>query len=402
MENDRWEETNFRETGALCEDTIVEFDQQLSPKDFVVRMVNQTNTWQANWQTLNDVPSSSSNAALQGCAVRIPIRGAMQPDGGAILYNGPVHCIYFYAAASKPLRILGAYLQESASDDAYGMDISGPGIELYSVDTGRPDVTISAGYLSRFTNSTPINIQKEKSYFITFLVADDPGNSDARTWDDRHTPQLVNSYILPASEVPTLADCTTSWSMRTNVLSDTRIFAVEHIHILAASNGVFTSQIFDTHMDAPPYTEMTWNSIKPSGTALKMKVRTGNNSDLSDAPSWSNITAMTSSGSINPGNKRYIQFQACLYSGTAGYYVPTLQDVAIRWTGANTVADIGGTVTKGPEYGVFDVYVDGKPLTKGLTIDLTIYEDVIGFSGKGSNRMTSTMSAEIEPRNTGK
>ena len=82
--------------------------------------------------------------------------------------------------------------------------------------------------------------------------------------------------------------------------------------------------------------------------------------------------------------------------------MPTLKDVAIRWTGANTVADIGGTVTKGPEYGIFDVYVDDRPLTKGLTVDLTIYEDVIGFGGDGSNRMTSTMSTEIEPRNTGK
>ena len=402
MANDCWEETNFRDTGAICEDTIVEFDQTISPKDFVVKMPNQTNTWQANWQTLNDVVTSSSNSALQGCAVRIPIRGGMQPDGGAIYYNGPMHCIYFYSAYSKPLKIMGAYMHESADDAAYGMDIQGSGIELYSVDTGRPDVTISAGSYTRFTNSTELTIQKEKSYFITFLVADDPGNSDARVWDDKHSPPLINSYILPASESPTLADCTTSWSLRTNVLSDTRLFAIEHIHTLAPSNGVFTSQIFDTHMDTPPYTEMTWDAIKPSGTAVKMKVRTGANADLSDASSWSNIAAMTSGGSINPGDKRYVQFQACLYSGTAGYYVPTLKDVAIRWTGPNKVVDIGGTITKGPEYGVFDVYVDDKPLTKGLTVDLTIYEDVIGFGGKGSNRLTSTMSAEIEPRNTGK
>jgi hypothetical protein len=45
--------------------------------------------------------------------------------------------------------------------------------------------------------------------------------------------------------------------------------------------------------------------------------------------------------------------------------------------------------------------VDGNPLAKGVTIDLIIYQDVMAFGGK-TNRLTSSMVAEVEPRNTGK
>ena len=399
MANDCWEETNFRDTGAMCSNTMVVFDMALSPKDFVVKMPGQTNTWQANLQTLNETDITTVGSNLQGCAVRIPIRGGMQPDGGAILFSGPVYYICLRASSYRALKIMGAYLQESADSSSYGMDVTGPIIAL--VPSSSFPYTIPAYANAIFTCDPPITIQKEKTYFITFLVADESGNTEAMSWEDKHNPQLVNSYIIPATSTPTLADCTANWSSRSDVMTDTHLFTVHHIQTLAASNGTFTSQIFDTHMDAPPFTEMTWDDIKPSGTAVKMKVRASDNPDMSGASSWSSIAEMTSGGAINPGNKRYVQFQACLYS-YLGYYIPTLKDVSIRWTGANMVADIGGAVTKGPEYGVFDVYVDDKPLTKGLTIDLTIYEDVIGFSGKGSNRMTSTMSAEIEPRNTGK
>jgi len=45
--------------------------------------------------------------------------------------------------------------------------------------------------------------------------------------------------------------------------------------------------------------------------------------------------------------------------------------------------------------------VDGRTLVKGLRVDLTIYEDVQGWA-KGGKRLTSSLMAEIEPRNTGK
>jgi len=45
--------------------------------------------------------------------------------------------------------------------------------------------------------------------------------------------------------------------------------------------------------------------------------------------------------------------------------------------------------------------VDGNPLVKGCSMDLTIYQDISALNG-GTRRMTSTVSMEMYPRNTGK
>jgi hypothetical protein len=135
---------------------------------------------------------------------------------------------------------------------------------------------------------------------------------------------------------------------------------------------------------------------------IKLKVRTGENESLLDAPAWSNVTAfLTSPATITCGNKRYVQFQAILDPDYFGSNSPKLKDVTIKWTGATKVVDVSATMTKGPNYGICEVTVDGIPLTKGLRVDLEIYEDILGW-GSTPKRLTSSMTTEIEPRNTGK
>jgi hypothetical protein len=65
------------------------------------------------------------------------------------------------------------------------------------------------------------------------------------------------------------------------------------------------------------------------------------------------------------------------------------------------MVDVSAMVTRGPEYGEFEVLLDGTNLYKGVRIDLSIFKDVTGFGGKQS-RMTSSMMAEVEPRNSEK
>ena len=77
----------------------------------------------------------------------------------------------------------------------------------------------------------------------------------------------------------------------------------------------------------------------------------------------------------------------------------------MTWNGETRVADIGGTITQSPSNGIFEILLDGSNIIKrGVTIDLTIFEWVRGFSPAAgtSNLLTSTVSAEVEPRNTGK
>ena len=63
--------------------------------------------------------------------------------------------------------------------------------------------------------------------------------------------------------------------------------------------------------------------------------------------------------------------------------------------------DIGGTFTKGPDYGVFKVSVDGREIKTGVVIDLEIFEQARGY--RGANRtIRSSLTSEVTPLNTGR
>lgn len=391
LPNDRWEESNFGGTGSLRENVEVRFDETLTPKDFVLR-VPTGGYWQATVQTRN-ITNFTGDEALRGYAVRVLVKGTSLPDGGALEGDGPLHCLWFRAGAKK-ITITDVYIAESLDATNYCWDTTGAAVQLIApgfINGGYAQATMPAG--------SSFYIDRKKSYLVSFLVADVPSASGSAFWDDAQN--LTNSWLIPGGTVANLTDPT--WSDVPSVEIRTSLYTLERLHILAPPQGTFASQIVDTQLTAPQYTEVAWNAIKPAGTDVGLKIRTGDNGDMSDALAWSNITAITSPGAIAPGNRRYVQFQAILNATNSGAtaVVPSLKDVTIKWTGEQRVTDVGGTFTKGPGYGIFDLTVDGKPLVKGLTVDLTIFEDVFRFGG-GSNRLTSSLTAEVEPRNTGK
>lgn len=412
MENDRWEETNFRGTASVCDNTIVVFDDALTPKDFVARLQPPNTTWLASEQTLDQASGSTTGQLLKGAAVRVLVRGGSQPDGGAILNNGPFNFALFYAASHARLNIIGAYIAEAADPFNYTPDIvPGTGRQLFFGNPPSPEMNIPEGSfgMGQLATGQSLEIQKEKSYVVSFMVTPgESGYTDARSWRELHTGDATNPappgcFVIPGSAAPPLTVLTdATWSGRPDLETRDRLYALERVYVLAPSNGTFTSQIADTQLSAPVYQDIAWNSVRPSGTTLGLKVRTGNQEDLSDAASFSNLTAMTSGGSINPGNKRYAQFQAVMTPGYGGWYVPSLKNVTIRWTGENRLADIGGAMTIGPDYGIWELKIDDKPLTKGVTVNLTIYKDLLSIGGGSSNRLTSASVIEVEPRNTGK
>ena len=99
--------------------------------------------------------------------------------------------------------------------------------------------------------------------------------------------------------------------------------------------------------------------------------------------------------------ERYLQYRFTLESSAYGQETPTLRDVAIDWEGAARVVDIGGTFTKGPDYGQFQLTVDGRRLRTAVLVDLELYRDERGFRMTGHETMTSRSTIEIMPRNTG-
>jgi len=88
MENDRWEETNFRATGETHEDTTVSFDQSGSPYDFVTHLRGLVTNWYARQQTGDTNSATASDDLLRDCAVRVLLRGEEMINGNWIECNG--------------------------------------------------------------------------------------------------------------------------------------------------------------------------------------------------------------------------------------------------------------------------------------------------------------------------
>ena len=400
MENDRWEETNFRETGAATDNTTVTFDTSLSPKDFVVQLEGPGYTWLATDQTGATTTGGTSGDALRGSAVRVLLRGSEMNNGNILKLNGSMSYVCFMASTGGPLRISNAYIGEAADSQNFTANSLSNGVPLL-FNGSSTSYTIPAGStVWAWCSGSPFQIDKDKSYLVSFLVTSSAGNCDAAYWIESMT-NTPGSYLLPASLTPDdtmtrAANWSALGAVQTNLL-----YGVYGMYTTCPTNGTYTSPIVDTHQTAPVYSDINWNATLPSGSYLGLRVRSGNQTDLSDAPAWTNITVLTSPSAISPGSGRYIQFQAQLRPDSSTWNSPLLKNATIRWGGVQRIVDIGGTFSKGPNHGIWELTVDGNPLVKGVNMDMTIYKDLPVFGGS-TRRMTSTVSMEIYPRNTGK
>lgn len=401
MENDRWEETNFKGAGALCDNTMIEFDEALTPNDFIVRLPGPDYAWKAETQTMDVFGGgSSSGDTLRNCAVRVLLRGSTMMCGNGITLDGSVSYVCFWAASNLALRISAAYIAECSDMNNYNVDAAPTNSAQLFFDGSSAGCDISPGGYAWARTSSNYQIDREKSYLVSFLVDNVANHSDAHYWTELHSG-APGCWILPASLNPTAAmTAEANWSFyayyQTNLL-----FGLYGLYTTCPTNGTFTSQIVDTQQSAPSYSDVSWSATVPSGASVAMRVRSGNQSDLSDAAAWTNITALASPGSISPGSGRYVQFQAQLRPDSSTWNTPKLKNVTIRWTGVAGAANVGGTFSQGPDHGIFELTVDGNPVLKGCNMDLTIYKDM-PVPGGGTRRQTSTVSTEVYPRNTGK
>lgn len=402
MENDRWEETNFRGTGSVFSNTTVNFDEALTPSDYVVALEGAGFNWWAYEQTgdTNGLPCGTDE--FRGTAIRVLLRGEEMLSGNWILHDAARCWIAFRSGStsSEDLKVMAAYIAECAATDVPSMDaVAGTAIQLTDM-SGNTVFNVPGGSYV-WTDQTPFPIEREKSYLVTFLVDNATAKGNPWKWREITDPSVPGAYVIPATNVPSAADCAAAvWSTRPDVVQTNCVLGVYTMYTTYPSNGLFTSQVFDTHLDAPSYSRVDWDETMPSGAYLDMKVRSGSSNDLSDAASWESIAAMTSPGSINPGNHRYVQFRAELRSGTGYMSTPKLEDVTIEWGGEDKMVDIAGTFTKGPDYGIFELSVDGQRVLTGVSVYLEIFEDVRGY--KGTRRVTSSLTSEVTPRNTGR
>ncbi|MCX6995922.1 MAG: prepilin-type N-terminal cleavage/methylation domain-containing protein [Kiritimatiellaeota bacterium] len=411
LDNDRWEETNFRSGGALTTNTTVTFDTSLSPYDFVARLEGPGTTWQVTDQTLDLVSQTCGQGTLAGCAVRVLVRGKDMLNGGCLKLDGvTTNGVYFKAGARlfDQLHITAAYIAECSDPTNYSAT---------AVNTGTPllfngavaDPTPGIYYLGTHNAAGAFVVDKNKSYLVSFLVCDNVNHDNAAYWVENNAA-TPGCWILPAALNPD-ANMTRAAAW-TNAVQTNLVFALSSISTSCPTNGSFTSQVVDTHQSAPSYQTISWHSSVPSTNfSLGLRVRSGSDPDAITNAAWSAIITASADGSsaISPGSGRYIQFHAqyTFLPPVSGSNLalrmdsPKRKDVCITWPGAAEVVDLGGLFSKGPDHGVFELTVDGNPLIKGCSMDMTIYKDV-SVPGGGTRRMTSTVTTELYPRNTGK
>lgn len=393
MENDRWEETNFRGVGSICARTKVCWDETASPKNFVLKLEGYGYAWLAANQTQSPNNTYITDNSLTNRTYRLLLRGRDMLNGSFIDYDGQNPYVLFWAA-NGGLKIKNAYIGEAASSTNYTPNAAGTMKRLKF--SGNDECMLSEGspiFANTDPNSTFV-IDKTKSYVVSYEIST---NGNALAWTETHASTPGSYYIdNPDSDDVNAPD----WSAKA-VQTDSRAVGIYGVFTTHPTNGTFTSQIFDTKLTSPNYLTMTWNSELPYYTSIGMKIRTGNQPDMSDAPAWSNVTSMATGGTISPSSKRYAQFHSTLTPSSSGWNTPTLKDVTIRWTGETKVVDVAGEMTAGPNYGICSLTIDDRPLLKGMKVNLTIFKDIVGWT-PSLMRMTSSMSAEIEPRNTGK
>ncbi len=399
LANDLWEETNFRRTGYSVDGTEVIFDNTLNPRDFIVQLEGNTWNWYASSQTGDPSGESATNYPLHGMAVRVLAKGSDLDLGGFQYDGGKVYVGFRSGLGSDKLGIKYAYISEAADSYVATQDIVAATQKQLTFDGGDDSEVFAWGGYS-WTDSLDFDIDKEKVYTISFLVISNQSMGTAWRWAEVDEPGAISCYVITNRSASQADLLDPTWSDRSDVVALDEVLGVPYVYTRYPTNATYTSGIFDTRIASPGYSAMNWDSVEPLGTSLKMKVRSATNRTMSDASAWSNISAMASGGAIDPGDNRYVQFKAIMTPNAYGYRTPKLKDVTIEWAGEDRIVDIGGIFTKGPDYGRFELKVDGQELKQGIEIDLEIYKEAAGYQGVKTN--TSALAAEIRPRNTGK
>jgi prepilin-type N-terminal cleavage/methylation domain-containing protein len=421
VQNDCWTESNFETPGALAERTTRDFDTSLSPwYHYVMRLTGatgelwQTGAWYgggsgesvvANTQCQDTAPDDLQNSPVNVC-VRVLIRGEYVRKFG----RGPI--LVFNKSTDNPeitdatfaTANVGAYSNtcDAVSGTMQPLTFFQDGIAMNWADCNYGDVYAIP--------ARQVDILPNQSYLVSYYLNDVGGPRNMTHNEDYRNPDL-GSYIL--TNVAASGTMDETWSTNPCLTTDRRnpgasgspgkIYSLYQMASGWTTNGIYTSIIFDSGQTVATPKTITWAVDTPASATFALYARTGNSVDLSDASDWSALSPLTAPGTFPYNTGRYIQFRAVMGCDPMQFPVPPsprLQYVKFQWPGDTRMVDVAGILTRGPDYAQCAVTVDGKPLTRAIKVDLTIYKDTRRLSG-GPERLTSFATAEVTPRNTG-
>lgn len=412
FENDCWEKLTFRNLGDLHRGTDVIFDKTLNPRRYAVKLAGMIRNWEATTQSGTTTPTTGID--LHNDAIRVLLRGHEMENGGfasllsagcRIRFQVPNNRWWSWIWYPQGFRIDSAYLAESADHVNPSPDIDASTLQQLTFN-GSPSVILN--YDSSHTNPlfvesdvVPLEIDPNKSYIVSVAISRSESDRLARPHYWESTSSTLSTYRYPAGGSDAATE--TVWSDNEDLESSPRVYLVESLFSTYAPEGVFESQIADTRIDEPQFASLQWGpQTVPDGTTMEVRIRSGAQPDLSDAPAWSNVVAEATSPSLlfNLDEKRYVQFQVRMTSNADGTESPRFERMKLSWPGPEQIVDIGGAFTQAPDSGRFTIQVNGQPLKTGVIVDLELYRDIRGFMQQGHQRLSSGIVAEVTPRNT--
>ncbi len=445
--NDEWIDTNFS-MPMTATATSVEYSNRTGDgtdgrevagaPEYIVRLAGCDDSWSALDQTgaAAEEAEPLSVTVTGGLFIRTAISSNyITVEGGAIKIT------LDNTSNTADLFIDRANIMARQGHD--GPDGTGPIKDITFPDPAHPgaslpSVTIPAGgvvtsdWIDMDDPATGDieNFDASRDYLLTFHLANNSfpqpppsTNPNISSWTK---PDLkIHTYIIEdatraVGDVMQDMAWSVSYPAPNAPTPQSIIYIVSSIAVSYFKQGTLTSQVYDTGMDNTTYSELRWNIAKNNydsyattgpGADLIIKVRCDNNKDNLLANSdWTGAFAKDTNSLIQGsdaslpaiGTGRYVQYQLEFDSkptpGKADYIRScVLKNLSIRWPGQNRTVDVNGYFTKKNDYGIFSVKVDDKSLLKGIEITLQVSE-----KSSGNNNITSALTAEVKPRNTGK
>jgi hypothetical protein len=263
-----------------------------------------------------------------------------------------------------------------------------------------------------YTGSAAYPISTAKRYVLSFWFKATAENPKIDSW--AHPDPAIKS--LPATQILTLTNSLTdaaallllkaSWSNGTYT-TQSKVVGLKRLITSFAPVGEYCSQVYDTGFASPVYTNLTWSNsvvntayatVATTNATLALWLRSGASPDLTNV-AWTAV--VKDAVPVLATSGRYVQFRARLTSDSLSSLSPILHQLRLRWDAPPALVNLSGVLYKGPDRGAFELLVDGQPLVRSVRIELTLFRDIPTINFK-SQRLTSSMVAEVEPRNTGR
>lgn len=395
--NDEWIETNFDDSLAEHDGTSFEFDDSLATPEVVLRLEGMTETWEAEFPTQGGMSTPYNESppdlpSLSGVTMRTIV------TSDSIQTKGERSRVLFRAhPTTNNFEIVSAYIEERTTGQNGD---SGTKQQIYFSNTpvtigttqtmedgaigfGAANIVLPAGF-EVYSNWIDMPIDPDKDYLVSYYISSTAGNASPSYFPGPEG--VTNSYYQSGDQANNSTWGTSGTAFR-------HIVGMVDIQVTHPATGVWDGQIYDTKLDDPEYEFIAWTADEPALTDITFYFRSSDDEEFLDDPPWQTFTG--SPGVISATSRgRYIQVRAQLTAQAPYFVTPKVKRFNVRWPGAQTVIDIGGYFSRNSDQGIIKLTVDGQELSKSLTVNLKAAQEYL------QREFTSTVSSEIEPRNT--